>query len=441
MRIEVLMPKMGESITEGTILSWAKSKGDSVDRDETILEISTDKVDTEVPSPDAGVLVEIFAAEGETVEVGKKIAVIETNGEGSATDSASAEAAPEPSVTEAAPESVAVPVLEDSPVAAAPRLASRPEGKRFYSPVVMRIATDEGIEMSELEALPGSGSNGRITKKDIQEYLKNRGEHDLKPNSQSSGGSRVAATPGTVHSTAAISGSGVELVPMDNMKRLMAEHMVMSVQTSPHVTLVSDVDMTKIVNFRKKHKNAFKAREGISLTYMPFIASATVRALKDFPYINASIDGDTIVLKKSVGLGIAVAMETGGLIVPVIKGAETMNIVGLGRSINDLATRARTKRLQPDEIQDGTFTITNFGVFGNLFGTPIINQPQVAILGIGSINKRPVVVENNGEDTIAIRSMMMLSITFDHRLVDGALGGQFIERVKSYLEEFAMDSI
>jgi 2-oxoglutarate dehydrogenase E2 component (dihydrolipoamide succinyltransferase) len=228
---------------------------------------------------------------------------------------------------------------------------------------------------------------------------------------------------------------------MSNMHRLMAEHMVKSVQISPHVAVVSEVDMTRIVKFRDKHAAAYKQREGVSLTYMPFIAEATIKALKDFPWMNSSVDGDTIILKNAVNLGIAVAMDDGGLIVPVVKNADMLNVVGLSRSIADVASRARIRKLQPEEIQDGTFTITNFGVFGNLFGTPIINQPQVGILGVGAVQKRPVVVERDGEDTIAIRSMMLLSLSFDHRIIDGALGGRFIERVKAYLEEFDLDSI
>jgi 2-oxoglutarate dehydrogenase E2 component (dihydrolipoamide succinyltransferase) len=298
--------------------------------------------------------------------------------------------------------------------------------------------------MVELESIPGSGMGGRVSKNDVLAWLSQR------PAASASS----SVTPAPVSTAPAASaparpapaapvrrGDGVEVIQMSNMHRLMAEHMVKSVQISPHVAVVSEVDMTRIVKFRDKHAAAYKQREGVSLTYMPFIAEATIKALKDFPWMNSSVDGDTIILKNAVNLGIAVAMDDGGLIVPVVKNADMLNVVGLSRSIADVASRARIRKLQPEEIQDGTFTITNFGVFGNLFGTPIINQPQVGILGVGAVQKRPVVVERDGEDTIAIRSMMLLSLSFDHRIIDGALGGRFIERVKAYLEEFDLDSI
>ncbi|HOJ03731.1 MAG TPA: dihydrolipoamide acetyltransferase family protein [Bacteroidota bacterium] len=446
MKVDVLMPKMGESITEGRILKWLKQPGDAVDRDETILEIATDKVDTEVPAPQSGVLVQILAQEGETVEVGLPIGVIETdaaNAEVAATPAPKQEA---PAVKEEAPVAAAAPAPVAAPAAqAVPAPAVASSGSpRFYSPVVMRIAAEHGLGMAELESIPGSGMGGRVSKNDVLAWLAQR------PAASASS----SVTPAPVSTAPAASaparpapptpvrrGDGVEVIQMSNMHRLMAEHMVKSVQISPHVAVVSEVDMTRIVKFRDKHAAAYKQREGVSLTYMPFIAEATIKALKDFPWMNSSVDADTIILKNAVNLGIAVAMDDGGLIVPVVKNADMLNVVGLSRSIADVASRARIRKLQPEEIQDGTFTITNFGVFGNLFGTPIINQPQVGILGVGAVQKRPVVVERDGEDTIAIRSMMLLSLSFDHRIIDGALGGRFIERVKAYLEDFDLDSI
>ena len=435
MNVEIFMPKMGESITEGRILKWLKKPGDQIDRDETILEIATDKVDTEVPSPAGGIVVQLLFAEGDTVEVGKVIAIVET-------DAASAvvKDAPGP-MTEAsaAPAEEQTPPREQAetvrPVAAAPTESTAIHGKKFYSPVVMRIAAEQGVPMSELESLTGSGAGGRVTKADIFMYLDTR---------KAAAQSITSASPGLSQTVMDQSGSdlagkrgeGVDVVPMDNMHRLMAEHMVRSKQISPHVALVADIDLTRIVKYRDMHADAFKNREGISLTFMPFIAHATVQALKDFPFVNASIEGTDILLKRFIHLGIAVAMDGGGLIVPVVKHAETLNLVGLARGIADVATRARKKKLQPDEIQDGTFTITNFGVFGSTFGLPIINQPQVAILGVGALQKKPVVIEQDGADMIAIRSVIQLSLSFDHRIVDGALGGRFLEKVKHYLEEF-----
>lgn len=301
----------------------------------------------------------------------------------------------------------------------------------------MNIAAERGLGMQELEAVHGSGSQGRVTKADLLAYLERRG---------AASPMAVSAIPpaSTAAAAAAISASateGVEVVPMDNKRRLMAEHMVRSKQISPHVALVSDVDMTRIVKFRDAMAAQFKAREGISLTFMPFIADAVIRALKDVPYVNASVEGSTMLLKKFVHLGIAVAMDDGGLIVPVIKHADMLNLTGLARAVADLAQRARRKKLQPDEIQDGTFTITNFGVFGNTFGIPIINQPQVAILGVGALKKKPVVIEQDGEDVIAVRSMLQLSLSFDHRIVDGALGGRFLQRVAFYLQEVQLPSL
>lgn len=446
MKVDVLMPKMGESITEGRILKWLKQPGDAVDRDETILEIATDKVDTEVPAPQAGVLVQILAQEGETVEVGLPIGVIETDAANAEVAAAPAPKQEAPAAKEEAPVVAAAPAPVTAPAAqAVPAPAVASSGSpRFYSPVVMRIAAEHGLGMAELESIPGSGMGGRVSKNDVLAWLAQRPAASASSSVTPAPVSTAPAAGAPVRPappTPVRRGDGVEVIQMSNMHRLMAEHMVKSVQISPHVAVVSEVDMTRIVKFRDKHAAAYKQREGVSLTYMPFIAEATIKALKDFPWMNSSVDGDTIILKNAVNLGIAVAMDDGGLIVPVVKNADMLNVVGLSRSIADVASRARIRKLQPEEIQDGTFTITNFGVFGNLFGTPIINQPQVGILGVGAVQKRPVVVERDGEDTIAIRSMMLLSLSFDHRIIDGALGGRFLERVKAYLEDFDLDSI
>ena len=485
MKVEVQMPKMGESITEGRILKWVKSPGDSVDRDETILEIATDKVDTEVPAPNAGVLVKIMAEEGDTVEVGTPIAVIETDAEnaeveesGSASEAASEEPeaeekkAAEETTTEKeedtapdkeekteeaatkrveqqrSPQQAGVDARETAAQQTAPASPGSGNGSgRFYSPVVMRIASMEGISMQELEQIEGSGMGGRVTKNDVLSFLEARKSGDV-PTGAATAATSATATQGaaapslsSMPAPSRVAGEGTEVIPMENMQRLMAEHMVKSKQISPHVSVISEVDMTRIEKYRKANAAEFKQREGISLTYMPFIAEATIRALKDFPLVNSSVDGDNIILKRMINLGIAVAMDDGGLIVPVLKNADTLNVVGLGRGIADLAYRARKRKLNPEEIQDGTFTITNFGIFGNLVGTPIINQPQVAILGVGAVQKKPVVVEHDGEDSIAIRAMMQLSLSFDHRIVDGALGGRFLERVKEYLQEFNLDGV
>lgn len=462
MKVEVLMPKMGESITEGRILKWLKQPGDAIDRDENILEIATDKVDTEVPAPNAGILVKVMAEEGATVEVGVPIAIIETDADAAEVESAApstsasaekaAEGEQEHKTSGKQEEPSAAPSPAPSSTATTTPDASTPQtpengGPRFYSPVVMRIASTEGVSMQELERIPGSGAGGRVSKKDILAYLEKRASGTV----DTAGPVKEGAT-----ATSAIMGSdalatrpapsatadhGTEIIPMSNMQRLMAEHMVRSVHDSPHVAVVSDVDLTNIVRFRDKHAAAFKQREGLSLTYMPFIAEATIRTLKDFPLVNSSIDGENIIMKKMINLGVAVAMDDGGLIVPIVKHADTLNVVGLARAITDVATRARQRKLQPEEIQDGTFTITNFGVFGNIFGTPIINQPQVAILGVGAVRKTPVVIERDGEESIAIRSMMYISMSFDHRIIDGALGGRFVERIKQYLEGFNPDSI
>jgi len=443
-RIDVLMPKMGESITEGTILKWLKQPGDKVDKDETLVEISTDKVDTEVPSPVTGVLVEILVPENEVVEVDTKIARIETEDDMAGGRDVEENTASAPTDTaDTLPVTAEPPASPDSAtgetaVGISTSNAGRREKTRFYSPVVLRIANTEGISMEELASIEGSGINGRVTKKDVLLYLERRAAGEIVPVDASKPlGTTAQETVQADHVPRVTfsDGADIEVIEMDNVRRLIAEHMVRSVHTSPHAAIFSEVDMTLIERMRDRYGEDFKRREGFSLTYMPFVADAVVRAIKDFPLINSSVEGSKILVKRRINLGIATALSDGGLIVPVVKDADSLSLAGLARTIVDLSRRARNKQLKPEEIQGGTFTITNFGVFGNLFGFPIINQPEAAILGIGSVVKRPVVVDMNGSDGIAVRPMMYLSLSIDHRVIDGALGGMFLERVAKYLGE------
>lgn len=433
MQVEVVMPKMGESIQEGKILRWAKKPGDKVQKDETILEISTDKVDSEIPSPASGVLTKIVVQENETVEVGTVIAMIET-------DEATAKAAPaaaEPKKAEAVPKS------EDKPERQPPEtrpepLRRRANGDKFYSPVVRTIAEKEGLSREELDSISGSGAGGRVTKNDVLEYLESRGQESA-VRRQVAGVTAQARAVRTVdikELAKKYPAPQYEIRQMDNIQQKMAEHMVRSVETSPHVQAISECDLTRIAAFRTEKAAEFEKREGFKLTYTPFFLDATIRALKQFPLVNSSVEGDKIILKRFINLGMAVATPS-GLIVPVIQHAEEKSFLGIARAANDIGIRARNKKLTPDDIQGGTFTVTNYGVFGNIIGIPIINQPQVAILGFGAIKKRPVVVTDaNGTDAIAIRSMCYLTLSFDHRILDGAIGGQFIETVVSNLENF-----
>jgi 2-oxoglutarate dehydrogenase E2 component (dihydrolipoamide succinyltransferase) len=412
MKIDVIMPQMGESIAEGTIIKWLKKVGDRVQRDEPIFEISTDKVDAEIPSPSAGTLAEIKVAEGATVAVQTVVALIET--EAGAVASAPAAAAPAPA---AAPPAAAPPApVAAAPVAAAPvRAAGAPASveelrRTKSSPVVRKIAAEHGIEIASLS---GSGIQGRVTKKDIVGYVE-------------SGAARPAAAAGP--RPAMVAG---KREPMTTMRKKIAEHMILSRRTSAHVTALFEIDFSNIARQRAEKGKEFEERYGVKLTYTPIIAAAVVEALKDWPVMNASVDGDDVIYHAQVNLGIAVALDW-GLIVPVIKNADEKNIAGIARAVNDLADRARRKKLTPDEVSGGTFTITNPGSYGALFGTPIINQPQVAIMGVGTIEKRPVVIN----DAIAIRTMAYLSISFDHRLIDGAVADQFMSDVKKRLETF-----
>ncbi|MCF8245454.1 MAG: 2-oxo acid dehydrogenase subunit E2 [Saprospiraceae bacterium] len=438
-QVELIMPKMGESIIEATILRWAKNVGDRVEADETILEIATDKVDSEVPSPSAGVIAEIFFKENDVVPVGKAIAIIATEGETVAPKPSpavkeTAAAAPASnghsngsaaSTLHAAPQQPAMAEAMTSTTAQGPAI----EG-RFYSPLVKNIAKAENISTAELERIPGSGQAGRVTKQDILAYVENR----------SSVGSPTP-TPVTSHESPitkpAVSISGnVEIVEMDRMRKLIADHMVMSKHTSPHVTSFVEVDVTNLFNWRERNKSVFQKKYGEKITFTPIFVEAVAKAIGDFPMINISVDGNRIIVKKDINIGMATALPSGNLIVPVIKNANMMNLVGLTKSVNDLAGRARIGKLKPEEVQDGTFTLTNVGTFGNVMGTPIINQPQVAIMAVGAIRKKPAVVETEYGDLIAVRQMMFLSMSYDHRVVDGSLGGSFIRRVGDYLEQF-----
>lgn len=429
---ELIMPKLGESIMEATILKWLKKEGDSVELDEAVLEIATDKVDSEVPSPFAGKITSILFKEGDVVQIGKAIAIID--GAGNGNGAAVIETPVKQEVKTEAPKQVVV----ETKVEAAPVI----EGDRFYSPLVLNIAREEGISMSELERIPGTGKDDRVTKSDILNYLQNRGNVTTqqtvqveKPVTQAP---VVQEKSSPVVQTVSSNGNN-EIVEMDRMRKLIADHMVMSKKTSPHVTSYVEVDMTPIVEWRNKIKPKFEKREGQKITFTPIFIEAIAKAIKDFPGINISVDGYNLIYKKDINIGMAAALPTGNLIVPVIKNADRMNLVGLTAAVNDYATRARNNKLKPDEIQDGTFTLTNVGSFGSLMGTPIINQPQVAILAVGAIKKKPVVLETVHGDVIAIRHMMFMSMSYDHRVVDGMLGGSFLKRVADYLEGFDIE--
>ena len=439
-KVEVIMPQLGESLTEGTIVKWYKKVGDKIKKDETLLEISTDKVDSEIPSPSEGIVTKILFEEQKTIAIRTVIAEIETE----AGAAAVAEAPKlETTVTQPVKETTKPVVIEPKPV---PKIEAQGSGK-FYSPLVLNIAREEKIGMQELEKISGTGIGGRVSKKDILIYLKSRAlappvveTKDIpKPV-----GPRIETTLKSVDVGELVvkyPPPKYEILQMSNVIQKMAQHMVNSVATSPHVQAISECDMTNIVKYREQHAVDFEKVEGFKLTFTPFIADAVVKGLKDFPLVNSSIEGDKIIVKKFINLGMAVASDQ-GLIVPVIKNAEEKNFIGLARAINDLAIRTRSKRLTPADIEGGTFTFTNYGVFGNIIGIPIINQPNVAILGIGAIKKQPVVISAGGgsayggNDAIAIRSISYLTLSFDHRIVDGALGGMFIERVVKYLEEF-----
>ncbi len=429
MQVEVLMPKMGESITEGKIVKWHKKPGEKIERDEILLEISTDKVDTEIPAVASGILAKISVKEQEIAQVGSVIGYIETD----LADFNNIEAESTRRVAGAELE------LADSTQAREIRSeGSQQESNRFLSPLVRSMAKAEGVSAEELDAIGGSGSGGRITKEDIRNYLEKRGREVGGSNrlrqagvSSTVGGSRLSPVIN------ASSGKHDESIPMDNMRQRIMEHMVESRDTSVHVAAITEVDLSNIDAFISKHGETFQKQEGFKLTFMPFIAHACVKALKEFPLLNSSIEGTKIIQHNYINLGIAVAIESKGLLVPVIKGADEKSVLGLARAIRDLATRARSKRLTVDDTVGSTFSVTNYGVFGNLIGTPIINQPNVAILGVGVVKKRPVVIN----DAIAIRQVGFLTLSFDHRLIDGAVGGQFLERIVHYLENAELKQV
>jgi 2-oxoglutarate dehydrogenase E2 component (dihydrolipoamide succinyltransferase) len=427
--VEMLMPKMGESIIEGTILTWLKQEGDKIEQDESVLEVATDKVDTEVPAIHGGTLKKILAKEGEVVAVGKAIAIIETEGQ----ENGQIEEVPSPDTTKedliaAAPAQTAALVSPTEIIS-----SSSIEDDRFYSPLVLSIAKEEKISKDELASIPGTGKEGRVTKQDMLAYLKERG----KPKSASATTSQSVYTPPKVEMS--ISAQD-EIMEMDRMRKMIAQRMLDSKRISPHVTSFVEADVTNIVLWRNKVKDSYKKKEGEPITFTPFFIQAVAKAIKDFPMINISVDGDNIIKRKSINVGVAVALPSGNLIVPVIKNADQLNLTGLSKKINDLANRARINKLSPDELSGGTYTVSNVGSFGNVMGTPIIMQPQVAILAVGAIQKKPAVVETPTGDVIAIRHKMFLSHSYDHRVVDGSLGGMFVRRVADYLEAFDLNT-
>ncbi len=477
-KYQLLLPKMGESVAEATIIKWNKAVGDMIETDETVMEIATDKVDSEVPSPVSGKLIEQLCSENDVVQVGSVIAIIDIGGEEEKSEAA-APVAVETPIAEPGPvaEHVEEIVVEPHSIPGIDQLPSTPivademtEGNRssgrFYSPLVKNIAAQEGFTFEELDKIPGTGAEGRLTKDDLLNYIQNPASYKAAASQPKAAEQPeaepqlIAAAPEPVKSeplkqepvvqkpaesappvepkpAPAISVSGGdEIIEMDRKRRLIADHMVMSKQTSPHVTSFIEADVTNIVQWRDRVKNAFEKKEGEKITFTPIFIEAVARAIRDFPMVNVSVSGNQIIKKANINIGMATALPSGNLIVPVIKKADELNLVGLTKAVNDLANRARNNKLLPDEVKDGTFTITNVGSFGNVMGTPIINQPQVAILAVGAIKKKPAVIETPQGDMIAIRHMMFLSLSYDHRVVDGALGGTFLRRIADYLEKW-----
>jgi pyruvate dehydrogenase E2 component (dihydrolipoamide acetyltransferase) len=435
--IEIEMPKMGESVMEGTIIKWYKKVGEKINKDETLFEISTDKVDTEIPSPVEGTLAQILIGEQETVTVGTIVAKISTGSE-IAAESKSEVVADQKFSTEQ-------PVsMHDNfnKAEISEREKVKGEGHQFYSPLVLSVAQKENVSFDELKNINGSGLEGRVTKNDILSYIESRSKDKLKPveeKKERRGAPAPSFIPSEVKTVS--SGAGIEKIPMDNIRQKIMDHMIASRDTSVHVMSMIEIDMARVHKFIQEKKDDFQQQYGVKLTYMAFIAQACVKAIKAYPLINSTIDGNTILQKSFVNLGIAVAIEPTGLIVPNIKGAEQLNLIGLAKAINDLAHRSRNKKLTPDDISGGTFTVTNYGVFGTVFGTPIINQPEVAILGVGAVIKKPVVINVDGSDSIAIRPVMALTLAHDHRLIDGMLGGLFLKHLKETLENFDSTAI
>lgn len=453
-RFEIKMPKLGESITEGTIISWSVQVGDIIKEDDVLFEVNTAKVSAEIPSPVEGKVVEILFKEGDTVAVGTVVAIVDIGGENSE-DEDSVEAL-QSSATDESVAVVSKTASEETPQVK----AVKSEEERWYSPVVLQLAREAGIQPKELDTIPGTGYQGRVSKKDIKSYIVRKqsggtitAQPAAKPSPQpvasvapqsvttapAQSSAKPAATPEVQRTTPAsgtFSAEGVEVKEMDRVRKVIADHMVMSKHTSPHVTNVVEVDVTKLVKWRDKNKDAFFRREGVKLTYMPAITEAVAKALAAYPQVNVSVEGYNILFKKHINVGIAVSLNDGNLIVPVVRDADRLNLNGLAVAIDSLALKARDNKLMPDDISGGTFTITNFGTFKSLFGTPIINQPQVAILGVGYIEKKPAVIETPEGDVIAIRHKMYLSLSYDHRVVDGSLGGNFLYFIKDYLENW-----
>ena len=453
-RFEIKMPKLGESITEGTIISWSVQVGDIIKEDDVLFEVNTAKVSAEIPSPVEGKVVEILFKEGDTVAVGTVVAIVDIGGENSE-DEDSVEAL-QSSATDESVAVVSKAASEETPQVK----AVKSEEERWYSPVVLQLAREAGIQPKELDTIPGTGYQGRVSKKDIKSYIVRKqsggtitAQPAAKPSPQpvasvapqpvttapAQSSAKPAATPEVQRTTPAsgtFSAEGVEVKEMDRVRKVIADHMVMSKHTSPHVTNVVEMDVTKLVKWRDKNKDAFFRREGVKLTYMPAITEAVAKALAAYPQVNVSVEGYNILFKKHINVGIAVSLNDGNLIVPVVRDADRLNLNGLAVAIDSLALKARDNKLMPDDISGGTFTITNFGTFKSLFGTPIINQPQVAILGVGYIEKKPAVIETPEGDVIAIRHKMYLSLSYDHRVVDGSLGGNFLYFIKDYLENW-----
>lgn len=424
-RFELKLPKMGESVAEATITNWLKNVGETIDADEAVLEIATDKVDSEVPSEVSGTLTEILFNVDDVVKVGQTIAIIET--EGGAVEAPKAEAAP-------AAVAEVTKMVETAAAVTAP--ADFSGSDKFFSPLVKNIAKEEGVSVVELEAINGTGKDGRVTKNDILDYVKNRGSQPVAAPVATEAPKAATSQPTATAAKAvpvSVNG-GDEIVEMDRMRKLISGYMVQSKQTSAHVQSFIEVDVTNIVKWRDKVKNAFEKREGEKLTFTPIFMEAVAKALRDFPGMNISVDGEYIIKKKNINLGMAAALPNGNLIVPVIKNADQLNLVGMAKAVNDLGNRAKAGKLKPDDTQGGTYTVTNVGTFGSVFGTPIINQPQVGILALGAIRKVPAVIETPEGDFIGIRQKMFLSHSYDHRVVDGALGGSFVKRVADYLE-------
>ncbi|PRD57317.1 dihydrolipoamide acetyltransferase family protein [Sphingobacterium gobiense] len=469
---KVVLPRMGESVSEATITKWVKAIGDPIEEDDPIVEIATDKVDSDVPAPVTGKLSKIFFEENQVAQVGEIIAWIEVEGEldengGSSTATDEVEdAVPEPQseispdITEqhtAVEEALLAVKEEEVPTSDIPgtelltqearEKTALHAGSRFYSPLVKNIAQEEGLSQTELDNIRGTGAEGRVTKQDILDYIANRTKHhpitgsgsaEALPKTTSSN-QHIPTPPSEEKSASKVAAPGDEIVEMDRMRRLIADHMVHSVKTSPHVASFVEADVTNLVNWRNKIKESYKRREGENITFTPIFIEAISKALRDFPMVNVSVDGHQIIKRKDINIGMAAALPSGNLIVPVIKNADQLSLVGLSKSVNDLAHRSRQNQLKPDDTQGGTFTFTNIGAFGNIMGVPIINQPQAAILAVGTIKKKPAVLETEHGDVIAIRHMMYLSMSYDHRVIDGALGGTFLKRVADYLENWDSD--